>query len=117
MFTDLFGGAPHARVFDYLAEELDRDQTITSIARGADVARPTVYKVVDHFLDQDVVEQTRTVGNSRFFQLDVDNPVVRDLLRVGEEPKLEELGEPFPDLEIEAPSGPERRARRRGRKR
>lgn len=116
MFTDLFGGAPHARVFDYLAEELDHDQTITNIARGADVARPTVYKILDDFLGQDLVVHTRTVGNSRFFQLNQDDPLVQDLLRVIEPEVAEEDG--FPDLDLSSPgSFEERRARRKRRKR
>ncbi len=82
MFTDLFGGAPHAKVFDFLAEELDRDHTIMEISRGADVARPTVYKVLDDFTDKDIVEETRTLGNSRFFQLNEDNQTVNSLLQV-----------------------------------
>ncbi len=82
MFTDLFGGAPHARVFDFLAEESELDHTISEIARSSEVARPTVYKVVDDFLDNELIEETRTVGNSRFFRLNHDNPTVESLLRV-----------------------------------
>lgn len=80
MFTDLFGGAPHARVLDHLAHEPHIDHTITGIARGTDVSRPTVYKVIDDFLDQDITIQTRTVGNSRFFQLNLEEPLIQDLL-------------------------------------
>lgn len=117
MFTDLFGGAPHARVFDYLAEEIGQDQTITNIARGADVARPTVYKVLDDFVEQDLVVQTRTVGNSRFFQLNREDPLVHDLLRVIE-PEVAEDDEGFPDIDLSSPSTTEeRRARRKRRKR
>jgi DNA-binding IclR family transcriptional regulator len=91
MFTELFGGAPHARVFDFLAGQPDVDHTITEITRGCDVARPTVYKVVDDFLEQELIVETRTVGNSRFFQLNQENQTVHDLLRVIE-PEIEEPG-------------------------
>lgn len=82
MFTDVFGGAPHARVFDFLATQAARDHTIVELARGAGVSRPTVYKVVDDFLEAGLIEETRTVGNSRFFQLDLSNPTARSLYQV-----------------------------------
>lgn len=116
MFTDLFGGAPHARVLDYLVEERDQDHTITGIARGADVARPTVYKVLDDFHDQGVIVKTRTVGNSRFFQLDLEDPTVQDLLRVAEVEPVEEPEEGFATFDLAGPPGPDR-DQRRGRNR
>lgn len=115
MFTDLFGGAPHARVFDYLADEPHVDHTITGIARGTEVSRPTVYKVLDDFLDEEVAVQTRTVGNSRFFQLNLDDPTIQDLLAVFEA-QADEVSA-FPEIELgspgEEPSGRPRGSRRK----
>lgn len=116
MFTELFGGAPHARVFDYLADQRHVDHTITGIARGTEVSRPTVYKVLDDFVDNEVVVQTRTVGNSRFFQLNEDDPTVRDLLAVYEPTEIEELEETFPELDL-SPSPEIHRSKRRGSRR
>lgn len=81
-FTPIFGDAPHARVLDFLLEGAAPDHTITEIARGAGVARPTVYKVVDDLLDAGIMRETRTVGNSRFFGLDRRSRAVRELARV-----------------------------------
>lgn len=108
MFTDLFGGAPHARVFDFLAEEPSRDRTIMEIARGSGVARPTVYKVVEDFQEEAVLRKTRTVGNSRFFQLDLSNDTVVRLLEVLRPTE-------FAEFEVGAPAPTEPRARK-GRK-
>lgn len=115
MFTDLFGGAPHARVFDYLADEPAVDHTITGIARGTEVSRPTVYKVLDDFLDNEVIVQTRTVGNSRFFQINHDNPTVQDLLAVYEPTEIEEI-DSFPEIDL-GPSTETHRSKRRGKRR
>ncbi|PSG96179.1 hypothetical protein BRD56_11660 [Thermoplasmatales archaeon SW_10_69_26] len=104
MFTEWFGGAPHARVFDFLAEEPQVDCTITDISRGADVARPTVYKVIDDFQEQDLVVETRQVGNSRLFQLDLENRTVHDLLWVLE-PEIEEPA--FTDVDLAGPEAEE----------
>lgn len=80
-FTAVFGDAPHVRVVDFLLEDAAPDHTITDIARGASVARPTVYKVMDELLDEGLVRETRTVGNSRFFALDNRHRAVRALAR------------------------------------
>ncbi|HEX2021907.1 MAG TPA: winged helix-turn-helix domain-containing protein [Candidatus Thermoplasmatota archaeon] len=81
-FTPVFGDAPHARVLDYLLDHKKADHTITEIARGASVARPTVYKVVDDLLGLGVIHETRVVGNSRFFALNARSRAVRELARV-----------------------------------
>lgn len=81
-FTPVFGDAPHARVLDFLFLERSQDHTITEIARGAGVARPTVYKVVDDLLEEGILAETRTVGNSRFFGLNGRSRAVRELARV-----------------------------------
>jgi hypothetical protein len=114
MFTDLFGGAPHARVFDYLADEPHVDHTITGIARGTEVSRPTVYKVLDDFLEEEVAVQTRTVGNSRFFQLNLDEPLIRDLITLYE---AETEGQALPDLGLESTGASDDRPRSRGQRR
>lgn len=112
MFTEWFGDAPHARVFDYLAEDPQTDRTITDISRGAEVARPTVYKVLEDLQGNELVVETRQVGNSRLFQLNLENRTVHDLLWVLE-PELEEpdfAGIDLPDAE--EPTGAPRRSRR-----
>lgn len=81
-FTPVFGDAPHARVLDFLFEERAPDHTITEIARGSGVARPTVYKVVDDLLGEGILSETRIVGNSRFFGLNGRSRAVRELARV-----------------------------------
>lgn len=81
-FTPVFGDAPHARVLDFLFEGEAPDHTITEIARGAGIARPTAYKVVDDLVGKGILSETRVVGNSRFFGLNGRNRAVRQLARV-----------------------------------
>lgn len=81
-FTPVFGDAPHARVLDFLFRETAPDHTITEIARGAGIARPTAYKVVDSLVVEGILNETRVVGNSRFFGLNGRSRAVRELARV-----------------------------------
>lgn len=81
-FTAVFGAAPEARVLDFLLESDAPDHTISEIARGANVARPTVYKVIGSFAGEGLMRETRTVGNMRFYALDTRSRAVKELARV-----------------------------------
>lgn len=80
-FTAVFGDGPHVRVVDFLLAADGPDHTISDIARGANVARPTVYKVLEDLIESGLVSETRTVGNSRFFALDERSRAVKALAR------------------------------------
>jgi DNA-binding transcriptional ArsR family regulator len=100
-FTAIFEGSPHARVLDFLVEHAQFDYNISELAKHSGVARPTVYKVVADFLKKGLLVETRKVGNSQLYQLNLDSEVVRQLLEVG--PAL-------------APSAPKSRAKLPGRR-
>ncbi|MGQ0536762.1 MAG: helix-turn-helix domain-containing protein [Methanobacteriota archaeon] len=80
MFTSIFGESPQVRVLDFLAGHHDFDYTVTEIARNSGVARPTVYKVLEDFVEKGFVVATREVGASTFYKLDAEHPSVRGLL-------------------------------------
>jgi DNA-binding transcriptional ArsR family regulator len=82
-FTAIFEGSPHARVLDFLAEHAEFDYNISELAKHSGVARPTVYKVVADFLRKGLLVETRKVGNSQLYQLNLESEVVQQLLEVG----------------------------------
>jgi len=82
MFTDIFGNAPRVRLLDFLADHPDFDYTISQMAEFAEIARPTVYKLVEELLGQDMLTFTRSVGDSRFYRLNVANPRIVAMLQV-----------------------------------
>lgn len=82
-FTAIFEGSPHARVLDFLAEHAGFDYNISELARHSGVARPTVYKVVADFLKKGLLVETRKVGNSQLYKLDLESEVVQQLVEVG----------------------------------
>jgi DNA-binding transcriptional ArsR family regulator len=83
MFTSIFEGSPHARVLDFLVEHSGFDYNISELAKHSGVARPTVYKVVADFLKKGILVETRKVGNSQLYQLDLDSKTVAQLIEVG----------------------------------
>jgi DNA-binding transcriptional ArsR family regulator len=91
MFTDIFGSAPRVRLLDFLADHPDFDYTISQMAGFAEIARPTVYKLVEALLGQDMLTFTRSVGNSKFYRLNVANPRIVSMLQVDFESINKEL--------------------------
>src|SRR5437867_3048849 len=91
MFTDIFGNAPRVRLLDFLADHPDFDYTISQMAEFAEIARPTVYKLVEELLGQDMLTFTRLVGDSRFYRLNVANPRIVSMLQVDFEDINKEL--------------------------
>ena len=82
MFTDIFGDAPRVKLLDFLADHPDFDYTISQMAEFANLARPTVYKLVAELQNQDMLTLTRSVGDSRFYRLNVANPRIVLMLQV-----------------------------------
>ena len=82
MFTDIFGSAPRVRLIDFLADHPAFDYTISQMAEFAEIARPTVYKLVDELVGQDMLTFTRSVGDSKFYRLNVANPRIASMLQV-----------------------------------
>ncbi|HEV8359867.1 MAG TPA: winged helix-turn-helix domain-containing protein [Candidatus Thermoplasmatota archaeon] len=79
----MFGDAPSARILDFLAEHAEFDYNISELAKHSGVARPTVYKVVADFLKKGLLVETRKVGNSQLYQLNLESEVVQQLVEVG----------------------------------
>ena len=93
MFTEIFGDAPRVRLLDFLADHPDFDYTISQMAEFADVARPTVYKLVAELQGQDMITLTRSVGDSKFYRLNIANPRIVSMLQMDFEGINKELAE------------------------
>lgn len=107
MFTDIFGNTPRVRLLDFLADHPDFDYTISQVAEFADIARPTVYKLVAELQSQGMLTFTRSVGDSKFYRLNLANPRIVSMLQVDFESINKELVatayEDMPDSEREPP--------------
>ncbi len=111
MFTEIFGDAPRVRLLDFLADHPDFDYTISQMAEFADVARPTVYKLVAELQDQDMITFTRSVGDSKFYRLNVANPRIVSMLQVDFESVNKELAAGvYHEIPVSAKEPPRSRA-------
>src|SRR2546422_1700741 len=80
--TELFGDSPQVRLLDFLADHVDFDYTITQMSEFAGVSRPALYGLVERLAKEGLIALTRTVGDSRFYRLNLEDPRVLSMLRM-----------------------------------
>jgi DNA-binding transcriptional ArsR family regulator len=78
-FVDALGDSAKTRILATLLGSHTDDLNITEIARIAGIDRTTVYQHLDDLLDYGLIEHTRTVGNSKMYQINKDNPAAEKL--------------------------------------
>jgi DNA-binding MarR family transcriptional regulator len=79
MLVDIFGNYPQVRVLDFLIENRNYDHSLTDIARGSNISRPTLYEMINGLIDLGIVQETRRNGNARMFAIDGQHRIVRKL--------------------------------------
>lgn len=75
-FTEQWGELPRNRILDFLGNHPGLDYPISEIADGSGLSRPSIYRALRDLLDNNMLRETRTLGQSRLFALNTDNPVV-----------------------------------------
>lgn len=79
VLTDVVGDHPKARILAALLGDHERDLNPSDISRLAGIDRTTFYAHIDDLQAYDLVEQTRTVGNSTMYQLNKENEAAQTL--------------------------------------
>jgi Fic family protein len=78
-FVDVLGDSAKARILATFLGSHNDDLNISDIARISGVNRSTVYRNIDDLLKYGLVEQSRTVGNSKMYRLNKDNEAAQKL--------------------------------------
>lgn len=78
----LFGPPARTNILAAFVSERDRDLNVSYIAKLAGVARSTVYDHLDDLQELGVIEHTRDVGRSPMYQLNEDNEIAEELVRL-----------------------------------
>ncbi len=73
------GDAPSLRVVDFLMENYLFDYLKKDIAQGAGISRITLYKVFPKLVEKCVVVETRRIGRARFYKINRENQLVKQL--------------------------------------
>ena len=91
LFIELFGGSPTIKVLDYLLTERELDFSISDMARNAGIGRATLYRIWEELIRNKIILQTRIIGKSKLYKLNVENPKIKKLIEIDDMLILEEL--------------------------
>ncbi|MEA3255372.1 MAG: hypothetical protein U9Q22_06010 [Candidatus Altiarchaeota archaeon] len=93
LFLRVFGDYPQIKVLDFLMENDIFDYSKTQIAKLSGVSFNTLETLWDNLLGESIIRETRRVGNSRMYQLNKENPIVKMLLEIDKKLMLESIKE------------------------
>ncbi|MBU2612709.1 MAG: hypothetical protein KKB62_03240 [Nanoarchaeota archaeon] len=82
LFLEHFGDTPQLRVIDFLIENHFFDFPVTEISRGSNVSYNSIQKFIENFIDSGFLIKTRKIGKSDYFQLNIQNPFAKNLLKL-----------------------------------
>jgi len=79
MLEDLFGNDPLVKIIDFFLENRFWDYTKTDIASHSGISRTQLYKVWSQLLEAKLVKETRKIGATTLYQVNMDSPIMRRL--------------------------------------
>ena len=81
-FLQYLGDNPKIRVLDFLMDNFALDFSMPQIAQGSNVAYTTLIDLLPNLLNQKMLIETRKIGKSKLFKLNLDNPIVKALFAI-----------------------------------
>lgn len=77
MLTKIFGECSQVKLVDFLVAHPWSEFSKTELADGAQIARPTVYKLLDKLIEEKLMVETKKVGNIQLYQTNRESQVVK----------------------------------------
>lgn len=71
-----------AEILDFLLIHQYWDYNKADIAREAEISYKWVYEVVDEMVKEKLLKKTRCVGKSEMYQINIENPYVKELKKL-----------------------------------
>jgi len=81
-FLEYLGDNPKMRVLDFLMDNFAYDFPLPQIAEGSNVAYTTLIEILPKLLNQGIVVETRKIGKSHLYKVDLDNPIAKALFTI-----------------------------------
>ncbi|MFA6023039.1 MAG: helix-turn-helix domain-containing protein [Candidatus Pacearchaeota archaeon] len=82
VFIEVFGNNPIMKVLDFLITFQLFDYPMTEIAKNSGVSYSTLQTFWDKLEKNKIVIKTRRVGKSDLYKLNVQNPAVKQLIKL-----------------------------------
>lgn len=81
LFTQYLGPTARAKLLDFLGDHATSDYNVTEMAAKSGITRQTVYSALDELLALGMVKQTRIVGASPMYRINLGHDVVKGVLK------------------------------------
>lgn len=78
-FLQYLGDNPKMRILNFLMDNFAHDFSLPQTAEGSNVAYTTLIDILPQLLKQDIVAETRKIGKSRLYKINLDNPIAKAL--------------------------------------
>jgi len=82
IFTEVFGNNPIIKVLDFLITFQLFDYPLTEIAKNSGVSYSTLQTFWNNLVKNNIVIKTRRVGKSDLYKLNVNNPAIKQLIKL-----------------------------------
>ena len=76
IFIDTFGASPLLKILDFLVVNEDFDYSMVDIAKLSGVGYATLKLLWPRLEKNNIITQTRTIGNAKMYALNINNPVI-----------------------------------------
>ncbi len=81
-FLQYLGDNPKIRILDFLMDNFSQDFSLPQIAQGSNVAYTTLIDILPKLLKQGIITETRKIGKSTLYKIDLDNPIAKALFTI-----------------------------------
>jgi hypothetical protein len=82
IFIEVFGNNPVMKVLDFLITFQLFDYPLTEIAKNSGVSYSTLQAFWNNLERNNIIVKTRRVGKSDLYKLNIDNPAVKQLIKL-----------------------------------
>lgn len=82
MFKAIFGNSPQAKILDFLGDHPNYDYNISDLSEYASVSRPTLYSIIPELVRKKLLVETRIVGKSKMYKLNIESELVKTILKL-----------------------------------
>ena len=82
IFVEVFGSNPIIKVLDFLITFQLFDYPLTEIAKNSGVSYSTLQTFWNKLERNNIVIKTRRVGKSDLFKLNINNPAIKQLIKL-----------------------------------
>ena len=81
-FLEYLGDNPKMRILDFMMDNFALDFSLPQIAEGSHVAYTTLVDIFPNLLKQGIFMETRRIGKSTLYKIDLDNPIAKALYTI-----------------------------------